>query len=662
MALENINTLDPTPFRNIVMTVGNLPTSYVDSMSYYEMLSWLCNYLETKVIPTVNGNAAAVQELQDLFVELKDYVEHYFDSLDLQQEVDAKLDEMAEDGTLQRVLMSRDFAENTKLYFRTMFVKSKIVNDIPNINGGCVLPDNSVIQFTGNGTVYHFAQDGTVLNSNTIDDLGHCNSCCYNSKNEKIYVTNTGSATLGYYMVFEIDPVTLELTDSIDCTDKDFPAAQLGICYDAENDCYIFGNWWGEGSTRYLWKTDNEFNVISQTTINIPNVNSTSNVNMFGDYVGINNMGTHQMFLFNKNDLSYYKTVTIDELVSNTWVITEEQWWDTRADGKIVLAFHAAASANPHREHATYIYSIFDPVKNYQEFPFGDNYAPREEFYRVDHTYTGNDRDGSSSRPFNNIYEALNSSLRTTGCTGKVTIRFSNGSETMFNPIFTNCKHYYIWYPNQTINFFSSIAVDAGVYVNCNRPIALQLLETKTNPFNEGAADIHCYGHLIISGQLTTAENVTPILRGFEGAMFEANFDTCGVDVENYYGSIQYYGNGNYAVADLIKHLHFAYNDGAFSQQYKGVKGSIAKNASDKFVVPALSKTIIVIPKITITTTGSVTTAYELPMLWNPNLWINDVIVDLDGTKHSVSVNTDGTVGVSNNSNVTIDRVRIISL
>lgn len=104
MSLETINTLDPTPFRNIVMTVGNMPTSFVDSMSYYEMLSWLCNYLETKVIPTVNANGAAVQELQDLFVELKDYVDHYFDNLDVQQEVNNKLDEMAASGTLTDII------------------------------------------------------------------------------------------------------------------------------------------------------------------------------------------------------------------------------------------------------------------------------------------------------------------------------------------------------------------------------------------------------------------------------------------------------------------------------------------------------------------------------------------------------------------------------
>ena len=34
------------PFKHLCMTIGNLPSSYVDSMSYYECLLWLINYLQ----------------------------------------------------------------------------------------------------------------------------------------------------------------------------------------------------------------------------------------------------------------------------------------------------------------------------------------------------------------------------------------------------------------------------------------------------------------------------------------------------------------------------------------------------------------------------------------------------------------------------------------
>ena len=102
--LNTIDTVDTSPFKKLVMTIGELPTSFVDSMTYYELLAWLCNYIENTVIPAVNNNAEALEELQDKFVELKDYVEHYFDNLDVQEEINAKLDQMVDDGELTTLI------------------------------------------------------------------------------------------------------------------------------------------------------------------------------------------------------------------------------------------------------------------------------------------------------------------------------------------------------------------------------------------------------------------------------------------------------------------------------------------------------------------------------------------------------------------------------
>ena len=91
-------------FPRFVNNLGIIPTSYKDSMSYYETLAWLCKYLEETVIPTVNQNGNAVQELQGLYIQLNDYVTHYFDNLDVQTEINNKLDEMVQSGSLQDVL------------------------------------------------------------------------------------------------------------------------------------------------------------------------------------------------------------------------------------------------------------------------------------------------------------------------------------------------------------------------------------------------------------------------------------------------------------------------------------------------------------------------------------------------------------------------------
>ena len=91
-------------FPRFINNLGIIPTSYKDSMSYYETLAWLCKYLEETVIPTVNQNGEATQELQALYIQLKDYVEHYFDNLDVQEEINNKLDVMAGDGTLANII------------------------------------------------------------------------------------------------------------------------------------------------------------------------------------------------------------------------------------------------------------------------------------------------------------------------------------------------------------------------------------------------------------------------------------------------------------------------------------------------------------------------------------------------------------------------------
>ena len=106
--MENLNELKPvgklTPFAHFCCTIGNLPTSYMISLTYEEQLLWLCNYLEKTVIPAVNTNAEAVAELQNLYNELKEYVDNYFTNLDVQQEINNKLNEMAESGQLADII------------------------------------------------------------------------------------------------------------------------------------------------------------------------------------------------------------------------------------------------------------------------------------------------------------------------------------------------------------------------------------------------------------------------------------------------------------------------------------------------------------------------------------------------------------------------------
>lgn len=81
-----------------------IPLAFDESMSYYETLCGLLNYLQNTIIPTVNNNADAVAELQSLYEQLRSYVDNYFTNLDVQEEINNKLDQMVTDGTLASVI------------------------------------------------------------------------------------------------------------------------------------------------------------------------------------------------------------------------------------------------------------------------------------------------------------------------------------------------------------------------------------------------------------------------------------------------------------------------------------------------------------------------------------------------------------------------------
>lgn len=132
------------PFSKFIMSIGELPTSYLDSLSYAEQVTWFCDYLQNHVIPAVNNNATALEEVQNLMTELQTYVSSYFDNLDVQEEVNIKLDAMAEDGTLE-ALISQYVDNNVKRIYTDL-------STLKNTN----LSNNIKVQTLG----YHTINDG----------------------------------------------------------------------------------------------------------------------------------------------------------------------------------------------------------------------------------------------------------------------------------------------------------------------------------------------------------------------------------------------------------------------------------------------------------------------------------------------------------------------
>ena len=97
------------PFVRFVASA--VPMVFDNSLSYYEALCALWKWLQDDVIDVINNNASVTEQYieydlhtRELFIELKNYVDTYFDNLDVQEEINNKLDAMAEDGTLQEII------------------------------------------------------------------------------------------------------------------------------------------------------------------------------------------------------------------------------------------------------------------------------------------------------------------------------------------------------------------------------------------------------------------------------------------------------------------------------------------------------------------------------------------------------------------------------
>lgn len=155
-----IKPKDLTPFRNFCMTIGEIPSSYLESMSYAEMLLWFCDYLKNTIIPTVNNNAEAVAELQDLYVELKNYVDNYFNNLDVQNEINNKLDKMAQNGTLENIMKPYFNSFQTSLDDFKNEIDEEIDDTINNLTSGTPLVASSTSQMTDTSRIYVNTTDG----------------------------------------------------------------------------------------------------------------------------------------------------------------------------------------------------------------------------------------------------------------------------------------------------------------------------------------------------------------------------------------------------------------------------------------------------------------------------------------------------------------------
>lgn len=168
-----------------------------------------------KIITSTNSVGEEVEKLATAFNQLQTYVTNYFNNLDVQDEINQKLDEMAQDGTLARIINQEIFGEiNTKINTLTNDVtvinnnllNRQIENEITscylgsyangktNYQGMCIDNNNNMYIYsevnypTGKIDVYNL-NNGTLINTYNNIQGYHGNSLVF--KDNKIYIATT---------------------------------------------------------------------------------------------------------------------------------------------------------------------------------------------------------------------------------------------------------------------------------------------------------------------------------------------------------------------------------------------------------------------------------------------------------------------------------------
>lgn len=162
--MKEVKKLKLRPFTKWCVSIGAIPSAFSNAYDLEEQMLFLYKFLRDSVIPAVNNNAEAVEEVQRLMEELQNYINTYFDNLDVQEEINNKLDEMAESGELTEIISAY---LNTKAILT--FVNVEGLKESTILKNGCVAKTLGYYDFNDGGEATYKIRE--VRNTDVVDNM-----------------------------------------------------------------------------------------------------------------------------------------------------------------------------------------------------------------------------------------------------------------------------------------------------------------------------------------------------------------------------------------------------------------------------------------------------------------------------------------------------------
>ena len=120
--------IDMSPFNWFVLENFPFIEEDFDAITSYQLWCKLKEFFG-KVADKTDEMGVQVENLTNAFIELQNYVDTYIENLDIQEEINNKLDEMVEDGTLEDILLN--YSNINKIYNTT----TSMISDTNITNG-----------------------------------------------------------------------------------------------------------------------------------------------------------------------------------------------------------------------------------------------------------------------------------------------------------------------------------------------------------------------------------------------------------------------------------------------------------------------------------------------------------------------------------------------
>lgn len=127
--MNNFNYTNLTPFKWFVLENFPFIEADFDALTEWQLFCKIGKEIN-KIINSQNIVGSEMENISQAFINLQTFVNNYFDNLDVQEEINNKLNEMAEDGTLAEIINQEIFAKLNKSSFTYKTFSEAVLDDL----------------------------------------------------------------------------------------------------------------------------------------------------------------------------------------------------------------------------------------------------------------------------------------------------------------------------------------------------------------------------------------------------------------------------------------------------------------------------------------------------------------------------------------------------